>query len=99
MKVFETSGWNCQNFHIHYLSHRNRGSSVNIVSGYGMGNQGSIPSRGKRIFFCSLSVQTGSGAHPATCTVGTGGPFLGAETRPGCDADHSLLSSAKVENE
>jgi hypothetical protein len=31
----------------------------------------------------SLCVQTGSGAHPASCTMGTGGPFPGAKARPG----------------
>jgi hypothetical protein len=40
-------------------------------------------------FSSSLCVQTGSGAHPASCTVGTGGPFPGAKARPGRDADHS----------
>jgi hypothetical protein len=36
-----------------------------------------------------LCVQTGSGAHPASCTMGTGGPFPGGKARPGRDADHS----------
>jgi len=52
-----------------------------------------------RDFSCSLCVQTGSGAHPASCTMGTGGPFPGAKARSGRDADHSPPSSAKVENE
>jgi hypothetical protein len=34
-------------------------------------------------------VQTGSEAHPASCTMGTGGPFPGDKARPGRDADHS----------
>jgi hypothetical protein len=34
----------------------------------------------------SLCVQTGSGAHPASCTMGTGGPFPGDKTWP---ADNS----------
>jgi hypothetical protein len=33
-------------------------------------------------FSSSPCVQTGSGAHPASCTTGTGGPFLGAKGRP-----------------
>jgi hypothetical protein len=33
----------------------------------------------------------GSGAHPASCTVGTGG-----KARPGRDADYSPPSSAEV---
>jgi hypothetical protein len=43
--------------------------------------------------------QTGSGAHPASCTVGTGGLFPGGKARPRRDADHSPQSSAEVENE
>jgi hypothetical protein len=50
-------------------------------------------------FSASLCVQTGSGAHPASCTTGTGGPFPGGKARSGRDADHSPLSSADVENE
>jgi hypothetical protein len=50
-------------------------------------------------FSSSVCVQTGSGAHPNSCIMGTGVPFLGAKARPGCDADHSPPSSAKVENE
>jgi hypothetical protein len=37
----------------------------------------------------SLCVQTSSEAHPASCTMGTGGPFPGGEAWPGHDADHS----------
>jgi hypothetical protein len=46
-----------------------------------------------------FNVQTGSGAHLASCTMGTGGPFPGSKTRPVSDADHSHPSSAEVENE
>jgi hypothetical protein len=42
---------------------------------------------------------SGSGAHAASCTMGTGGPFPGGKARPGRDADHSPPSSAKVVNE
>jgi hypothetical protein len=49
-------------------------------------------------FSSSLCVQTDSGAHPASCTVGTGGPFLGRKAWPGRDADHSPPSSAEVVN-
>jgi hypothetical protein len=49
------------------------------------GDRGSIPSRGE-----SLCVQTGSGAHPPSCTMGTRSPFPGAKARPERDADHSL---------
>jgi hypothetical protein len=50
-------------------------------------------------FSSSLCVQTGSGAHPASCTMGTGDPFPGGKARPGRDADHSPPSSAEVKNE
>jgi hypothetical protein len=49
---------------------------------------------GAEDFSCTFCVQTGSGAHPDSCTVGTGG-----KARPGRDADHSSLSSAEVVNE
>jgi len=41
----------------------------------------------------SAPVQTVSGAHPASCTVGTGS-FPGGKEWPGRDADSSPLSSA-----
>jgi hypothetical protein len=53
-----------------------------------------------RDFSSNLCVQTGSGAHPTSCLMGTGGPFQGGKARPGRDADHSPLpSSAEVINE
>jgi hypothetical protein len=54
---------------------------------------------GAEDFSSSLCVQTGSGVHPASSTMGTGGPFPGSKARPGRDADHSPPSSAEVENE
>jgi hypothetical protein len=54
---------------------------------------------GARDFSSNLCVQTGSGAHPASCTMGTGGPFPGGKAWPGRDADHSPPSRAEVENE
>jgi hypothetical protein len=42
-------------------------------------------------------VQTGPGAHPASCTMGTGS-FPGVK-RPGRGADHPPSSGAEVENE
>jgi hypothetical protein len=54
---------------------------------------------GAKDFYSNLCVQTGSGAHPASCTMDTGGPFPGSKARPGRDADHSPPSSAEVENE
>jgi hypothetical protein len=39
-------------------------------------------------FSSNLCVQTGSGAHPASCTVGTGDSFPAGKERPERDADH-----------
>jgi hypothetical protein len=50
-------------------------------------------------FSSILCVQTGSGTHPASCPMGTGGPFPGGKARPGRDVDHSPPSSAEVVNE
>jgi hypothetical protein len=54
---------------------------------------------GAEDFSSILCVQTGSGAHPASCTMATGGPFPGGKELPGRDADHSPPSSAEFENE
>jgi hypothetical protein len=58
-----------------------RGSSVSIVSDHGLDDQviGVRSPAGKKDFSSSLCVQTGSGAHPASCTEGTGGPFPGVK--------------------
>jgi hypothetical protein len=64
---------------------RSRGSSVSIVSDYGL-DDWAIEVRspaGTMYFSSSLCVQTGSGAHPASCTMGTGGPFPGAKSAAG----------------
>jgi hypothetical protein len=70
-----------------------RGSVVSIVSGYRVNElaiEVRFPAKVKGFFFSSLCVQTGSGAHQASCTKCTVGPFPGAKARPGRDADHSL---------
>jgi hypothetical protein len=71
------------------------------VFGYGLDDRaiGVRSPAGAKDFSSSLCVQTGSGAHPAFCTMGTGGPFPGGKARPGLDADHSPPSSAEVVNE
>jgi hypothetical protein len=64
-------------------------SSVSIVSDYGLDNR-AIEVRSpaaEKDFYSSVCVQTGSGAHPVSCTMGTRRPFL------------APLSSAEVENE
>jgi hypothetical protein len=71
------------------------------VSDYGLDDR-AIEVRspvGAEDFSSILCVQTGSGANPASCPMGTGGPFPGAKARPGRDADHSPPSGAEVENE
>jgi hypothetical protein len=71
------------------------------VSDYGLDDR-AIEVRspaGAEDFPSSLCVQTGSGAHPASCTMGTVGPFPGGKARPGRDADHSPPSCAEVVNE
>jgi hypothetical protein len=77
------------------------GSSVSIVSGYGLDDRaiGVRSPEGANDFSSNLCVQTGSGAHPASCTMGTGGPFPGGKARPERDADHSPPPSAEVVNE
>jgi hypothetical protein len=50
-------------------------------------------------FSSTLCSQTGSGAHPAFYTMGTGGSFSEDKARPGRDADHSPPSSAEVKKE
>jgi hypothetical protein len=80
---------------------KSRGSSVSIVSGYGQDDQAiEIRCRQRQEDFCSnLCVQTDTGAHPTSCTVGTEGPLYAAKARPGLDADHSPPSTAEVVNE
>jgi hypothetical protein len=75
-----------------------RSSSVSIVSDYGLDDRtiGVRSPTGAEKFSSSPCVQTGSGAHPATYPMGTGGPFPGGKARPGRDADHSPLSSPEV---
>jgi hypothetical protein len=55
-------------------------SSVSIVSDYWLDDRaiGVRSPAGANNFSSILCVQTGSGAHSATCTMGTGGPFPGA---------------------
>jgi hypothetical protein len=60
---------------------RSRGSSVSIVSDNGLDDRAigiRSPAEAKD-FSSNICVQTGSGAHPASCTMGTGGPFPGAK--------------------
>jgi hypothetical protein len=64
---------------------RELGSSVSTVTGYGLGDRASIPEEAED-FTSTLCVQTGSGAHPACCTMGLGSSYPGGKVRPGRDA-------------
>jgi hypothetical protein len=77
------------------------GSSVSIASGYGLDERaiGVRSPAGEKDFSSSLCVQTGSGAHPDYCPMGTGDPFPEGKARPGRESDHSTPSSAEVEND
>jgi hypothetical protein len=57
------------------------GSSVSIVSDYGLDDQaiGVWSPPGAKDFSSNLCVQTGSEAHPVSCTMGTGSPFPGVK--------------------
>jgi hypothetical protein len=66
------------------------GSSVSIVSGYGLDDQAievQTPAEAKGFSSC-LCVQTGSGVQPASCTIGTRGSFPRAKAQPGRDTGH-----------
>jgi hypothetical protein len=78
-----------------------RVNSGSIVSDYGLDDRaiGVRSLVGEKDFSSILCVQTGSGAHPGSCPMGTGGPFPGGKARPGREADHSPPSSAEVVNE
>jgi hypothetical protein len=74
-------------------------SSVSIALSYGLDDWGSrfrFPA-GAGKFYPHHRVQNGSGAHPASYSVGTGGSFHVVK-RPGREADHSPPSSAEVKN-
>jgi hypothetical protein len=68
-----------------------------IATGYGLdgGIRFSVASKD---FSVLHSVQTGSGAYPASYTMGTGGTVLLGIKWPGRDANHSPPSSVEVKN-
>jgi hypothetical protein len=71
------------------------------VSEYGLDDRaiGVRSPAGAKDFSFILCVQTGSGVHPASCPMCTGGPFPGGKAQPERDVDHSAPSSAEVVNE
>jgi hypothetical protein len=84
-----------------HLPPRSRGSSVSIVSDYGLDVRamGMIHGRGKRIFPLVCVSRPAFGVHPASHPMGTGGPFPGGKARPGRGADHLPSSSAEDKDE
>jgi hypothetical protein len=66
------------------LIHGYRISSISIESGYGLDDRaiGVRSQAGVKDFSYSLFVQTGSGAHLASCPMGTGGLVPGGKARP-----------------
>jgi hypothetical protein len=64
---------------------RSRVSSGSIVSDYGLDDRaiGVRFPAGAKDFPTILCVQTGSGAHPASCPMGTGCPFPGGKSAAG----------------
>jgi hypothetical protein len=76
------------------------GSLISMVSGYGLDDRaiGVRSPAGAKDFSSNFCVQTGSGSHPASCPMGTEGPFPGVKARPGHDADHSppLVSRSRM---
>jgi hypothetical protein len=67
------------------VSGKSRVSSGRIVSDYGLDDRaiGVRSLAGAKDLSSSLCVQTGSGAHPASCTMSTGGPFPGGKSAAG----------------
>jgi hypothetical protein len=73
-------------------------SSVSIVSDYGLDGRVQSPTEAED-FSSNLCIQTGSGVHPTSYTMGTGGFFPEGKKLPRRDSDHSPPSSAEVKKE
>jgi hypothetical protein len=71
------------------------------VSDYGLDDRaiGVRSPAGAKDFSCIPYVQTGSGAHPASCTMDTGVPFQGLKRGQGVTLTTHPPSSAEVVNE
>jgi hypothetical protein len=75
------------------------GSTVSIMSNYGLDNRGSIRDRGREFFFSPLHPDQLWGPPSHLYNGYGGGSFLRDKAWPGCDADHSTPSSAEVKKE
>jgi hypothetical protein len=86
--------WNCILF---YQLLKSWDNSVSITTGYGLDDLMIRVWFPKGIGNFSLwhCVQTGSGAHPASCPVDTGALSMRVK-QPGHEADHSPPSNAKI---
>jgi hypothetical protein len=67
------------------------------VTEYELDDQSSIPGRNKGFFFYPLH-PVWLWAHPASYSMGAGGPFPSGKAWPGHDANHLPPSSAEVNN-
>jgi hypothetical protein len=76
---------------------RSRDSSVGIATDYGLDDQGGreFESRQGKKFSLLHIVMTGSGVHPTSYRMGTGGSFPGVKQQR-CEADHSPPTIAEV---
>jgi hypothetical protein len=81
----------CNIFQARDFSTESRNSSVGIALGYGLDDRGSRFPAGAGNFSLHRRVQNGSGTHPASYPMATGGSFSGGKA-----ADHSPPSSAVV---
>jgi hypothetical protein len=75
--------------------------TIDRLSDYGLDDRAievRSPAEAKNFYF-NLCVQTGSGAHPASCTMGTGGTFPGGKSAAGAWRWPLTPSSAEIENE
>jgi hypothetical protein len=86
------------NRHIDYIWIWSDNSILSLVTGLWAGKCGAQLLGGSKN--CSLLqvVQTCSGAHPASCSLGTGVLFIGIN-QSWHEADHSPPSSSEVKNE
>jgi hypothetical protein len=74
------------------------GSSVIIITGYGLDDRGSIPGRVKGLFLYPLCPYR-LWSPPSLLYNWYRGSFPGGKARLGRDADHSPASRVEVENE
>jgi hypothetical protein len=75
------------------------GSSVSIVSDYGLDDRGFDPQQRKRIFLLAYVSRLALGLTQPPIQWVLGVHSLGSKVRPGCGTNRSPPSSSKVENE